>query len=119
VSGPLGRRSFGFAKRERVRKRRDYLAIQGRGRKVGGKHFLVLVASGVGRLGITVSKKVGNAVTRNRVKRYVREFARQARDGERSWLPRDRDLVVVARPSAASIRFRDVAADLSQLGGRL
>lgn len=102
-----------------MRKRADYLAIQCGGRKLGGQHFVLLVAQGAGRLGITVSKKVGNAVTRNRVKRFVREFARQARDATSSWLPGDRDVVVVARPSAAAIDSREVARDLLRLGARL
>jgi ribonuclease P protein component len=102
-----------------LRKRREFVALQSRGRKLGGLHFVVLVAAGAGRLGITVSKKVGNAVTRNRVKRYVREFARQARDPDRSWLSGDKDVVVVARPSAATIGFRDVGQDLRRLRERL
>lgn len=93
--------------------------MQADGRKLGGKHFLVVVAAGDGRLGITVSKKVGNAVTRNRVKRFVREFVRQAvRPGGR-WLPADRDLVVIARPSAAGLGFAEVAGELERLGARL
>ncbi len=110
---------FRFEKRQRVRKRREFVALQARGRKLGGVHFVILTAAGAGRLGITVSKKVGNAVTRNRVKRYVREFTRQARSPDRSWLPADQDVVVVARPSAATIGFRDVAQDLDRLGARL
>jgi ribonuclease P protein component len=110
---------YGLPRRERLRKRRDFVAVQSQGRKLGGKHFLVLAAEGQGRLGITVSKKVGNAVTRNRVKRFVREFVRQARSDERSWLPPDRDVVVVARPSAATIDHAEAWADLTRLGARL
>ena len=108
-----------FERRQRVRKRAEYLAIQSTGRKLGGQHFVLLVAQGSGRLGITVSKKVGNAVTRNRVKRFVREFARLARDATRSWLPADRDVVVIARASAAALDSHAVSADLLRLGARL
>jgi ribonuclease P protein component len=101
-----------------LRKRREFVAVQSSGRKVGGKHFLVLVAEGQGRVGITVSKKVGNAVTRNRVKRFVREFVRQARGNDGRWLPPDRDLVVIARPSASTISYRDAVSDLTRLGAR-
>lgn len=114
MAGPVGG-AFRLERRKRVRKRREYLAIQANGRKLGGSHFVVLSASGAGRLGITVSKKVGNAVTRNRVKRYVREFARQARTDARSWLPGRCDVVVIARPSAAGVDYREVVRDLSRL----
>jgi ribonuclease P protein component len=80
----------------------------------------MLVADGEGRLGITVSRKVGNAVARNRVKRIVREFARQSTraDGER-WVPGWCDLVVIARPSAAQVPRAEVVQDLARLGARL
>ena len=50
---------------------------------------------GYPRLGITVTRKVGNAVVRNRIKRAVRELFRRNRD----LLTRPVDLVVHARPS--------------------
>jgi ribonuclease P protein component len=95
------------------------VAVQSEGRKLGGKHFVILVAAGDGRLGITVSKKVGNAVTRNRVKRFVREFVRTAASSGRTWPAAGRDVVVVARPSAAGLGFAEVATDLGRLGERL
>jgi ribonuclease P protein component len=49
------------------------------------------------RIGLTVSRKVGNAVVRNRVKRWLREAVRTQRSG----LP-PVDVVWIARPSAAS-----------------
>ena len=66
-----------------------------------GKHFVAVVsppaeAAPEGRAGITVSKKVGNAVTRNRIKRLVREALRHRR-----WV--GCDVVIIAKPSAASV----------------
>ena len=48
------------------------------------------------RLGISVSRKVGNAVVRNRIKRGVRDRFRR----QRGLLPESVDLVVIARPKA-------------------
>lgn len=98
----------------RVRRRPEYLSIQNRGRRMSGAHLLLFGLPGTGRLGITVSKKVGGAVTRNRVKRWLRDCFRRAR-GE---FPATLDLVVVARPGAADAGHRVVCRELKTLAGR-
>lgn len=60
------------------------------------------------RLGVTVSKRVGNSVIRNCVKRRIREWFRHAREG----LPAGSDTVVIARPVARELSGSDVAAIL-------
>jgi ribonuclease P protein component len=87
-----------FGKAARLLLRRDFLAVQERGRKLHAGAYLVLALEsplGRPRLGITVSTRVGNAVVRNRVKRWVREAWRAMRTD----LPAV-DLVVIARPAA-------------------
>lgn len=113
-----------WRKSVRLRKRREFLAVQGHPdrRKLHARHFLVLAAPRAetsdtgGRLGITVSKKVGTAVVRNRIKRLVREFARTTP----GWVPTDVDVVVIAKRNANQLRgLGDVTADLRRLEGRL
>jgi ribonuclease P protein component len=111
VTGGAAR--LGFPRERRLRKRSDFVAIQTGGKKLHTKYFLVLVRKGAGRVGITVTKRTGNAVTRNRLKRLIREFVRQAAvDGP--WVPLDRDVVIVVRSSAVGRSYAELAADLGR-----
>ncbi|MCK4534797.1 MAG: ribonuclease P protein component [Syntrophobacterales bacterium] len=103
-----------FGKKERVRKRKDYLKIYQRGVRVHSSNFTVILnpnPSGEKRLGVTVSKKVGNAVKRNRIKRLLREFFRLNKDR----LPDSRDVVIIAKKDASSLKYQDVCLELADL----
>ena len=67
------------------------------------------------RFGITVTRKVGNAVARNRIKRLVREACRRIGD----LFPAGLDVVVIARPGAASATAAETLAELTSLARRL
>jgi ribonuclease P protein component len=108
-----------FPKAARLRRRREFLAVQQRGRRLYAGEVLVLALDTGGdrpRIGITVSSKVANAVARNRVKRWVREAFRALR----SDLPAV-DLVVVARRGAPGMGIegarRALAAARDELAG--
>lgn len=98
-----------------MRLRSDYLAIQNGGRRVGGANLLVFALAGSGRMGVTVSRKVGGAVVRNRVKRWIRECYRRGRAA----FPREVDFVVVARPAAAEAGQAGLCRELAALARRL
>jgi ribonuclease P protein component len=64
------------------------------------------------RLGVTVSRRVGNAVTRNRAKRLVREAFRATRE---LWPP-GTDVVVIVRQALAGLKCADVVGEWRRVG---
>ncbi|MEW6272445.1 MAG: ribonuclease P protein component [Thermodesulfobacteriota bacterium] len=105
-------------KSARVRKRRDFLRVQSAGRRVPTRHFLVVHlvdGEGPARLGITVTKKIGNAVVRNRVKRSVRESFRACRTA----LASGTSVVVIARDGAGKLSAREAAGELAPAFARI
>ena len=105
-----------ITKEMRLRRRTEYVEVQRDGKKLHGRHVLALARKRsdpelVGRLGITVTKKVGNAVVRNRIKRLLREWMRT-----HGWVPQGWDIVLVAKDSAArQLHLGDFAPDLTRI----
>jgi ribonuclease P protein component len=109
---------YGLGRSKRLRKRSGFLAVEQHGRRIAGRNlvlYAMLPADGKSarevRLGITVSKKVGGAVVRNRVKRWVRESYRRISQPA----PPGTDLVVIAKPSAANATYDATAEELRRL----
>ena len=96
----------------RLKKRSEYLHVQGKGRRFKGRHLVLLVAPRDGaqqaRIGFTVSRKVGNAVIRNRVRRRLKEAIRAHEEA----LCPGCDHVIIAFSTAATSPFRVLVGDL-------
>lgn len=115
-----------FAPADRVRKRSEFRRVQGQGRRVTSKYFVVLAyardesvsasrSESPTRLGLVVSRKVGNAVRRNRVKRLIREAFRQCPE----WRLPGIDLVVIPRQLPARLGLAQVLAAFQKLAPTL
>jgi len=104
---------------ERLRQRADFLAAAG-GIKVPAAHFILQARdrrdSGPVRIGFTVSKKVGNAVERNRVRRRLREIVR-LKSG--TALRPGHDYVLVGRRAALSADFSVLTDDYQRAIARI
>jgi ribonuclease P protein component len=79
--------------------------------------LVIVLADGAAwaRLGISVGRKVGNAVCRNRIKRWLREYFRRRRETIASRL----DLSVVVKPGAAGLSHRQLEQELDEALRRL
>ncbi|MBM4271541.1 MAG: ribonuclease P protein component [Deltaproteobacteria bacterium] len=103
-----------FGKHERIRKRNDYLTVYQQGARSNSQHFTVIAYKnqvGISRLGVTVSKKVGDAVQRNRIKRLLREFFRL----NKSRFSTPQDIVIIAKKDASSLTYQAVCRELEGL----
>ena len=104
----------------RLKRRAEFLRVAAKGRKAA-MPGLVLQALARGdtapaRLGFTVTKKVGNAVVRNRTRRRLREAARLLLREQtlRGGAPRGVDLVLIGREGTRSRGFRALIDDLAR-----
>ena len=98
-------------KRYRLKKNGAFTYVYRRGKNASSRDLVMLYAKGKGiKVGFCVSKKVGNAVTRNLVKRRLRECFRPHLGDVKTGL-----YVVVARPSAAQATFQSLFKQVRDL----
>src|SRR5262245_19465336 len=104
---------------ERLRQRADFLAAA-RGAKVATTAFVIQALNrkdgGPVRIGFTVSRKVGSAVERNRVRRRLREIVRLS---AADWLRSGHDYVLIGRRAALSLPFERMTEDFEKALRRL
>lgn len=107
-------RKFSFKKAHRILKRSEFLRLSEKNRKVQNQYFVALFdtsTTGETRLGITVTKRVGNAVARNRLKRYVREYYRRHRND----ILKETDINIIVKKRASDIPAKEAQMSLQDL----
>ncbi|MGC8739643.1 MAG: ribonuclease P protein component [Candidatus Hydrogenedens sp.] len=105
---------YGFPKEYRLRKKKEFEDVFQKGKRITGEGMVCYWFSDEqmgNKLGIVVSRKVGQSVKRNRIKRYVREFYRLNRPHFRE----NGVLVVVARVGLSEWNHQQIDAELARL----
>ena len=96
-------------------KNKDFQVVYKKGKSYANKYLIMYVlenGTGENRLGISVSKKVGNSVIRHRVTRLIRESYRLQKERFLNGY----DIVVIARANAKEITYHEVESALLHLG---
>lgn len=107
-------RDFAFRTTDRLHRRAEFLRAQRAGIRLQTTHFVIYALATTPeqavRLGVTVARRIGGAVVRNRVKRRVRECFRLTL---REVLPVGTNLVVIARSGAGELPWTALRDELS------
>lgn len=100
-----------FGRENRISKRVDFWKDRGRRKRFDTEHFMVILRKNnkdVKRLGLVVGRKVGGAVSRNRIKRLIREFFRLNNEK----MPESSDLIIVAKENIDIKGYQEVSEEL-------
>lgn len=108
-----------FTKADRILKRPEFIYLSNVGVRVYNRHYVAIykenLQTGRSRLGITVTKKVGGAVARNRIKRVVREYFRTNRDSIHGTL----DINIIPKKAVAGLTHAESYSSLRNIFNRL
>ncbi len=107
-----------FAKGDRLLQRYDFQRLRKTGRRFQNSYFIAygcINELNRCRLGITVTRRVGKSITRNRIKRLAREYFRQNRQIFREkW-----DISIIAKQQAADVPNEKLSMFLEDIFGRI
>jgi ribonuclease P protein component len=99
-------------KEQRVKKNTEFQEVFKKGTSIANRQFVVYRLKKEDqqffRIGLSVSKKIGNAVVRNQIKRYIRQVFLELKEEVKN----DFDYVIIARKPAADMDFHEVKKSL-------
>ena len=107
-------KNFSFKKKDKILKRKEFLQLQRCGKRIQDREFIAIYSDGIfkrSRIGITVTKKIGNAVKRNKIKRLIRENFRMNRDKIAEFM----DINIIAKKKAGEISADMVFKSLDEI----
>ncbi len=102
----------------RVKKRRDFTRAYQKGKSLNAKDMILCYRKNrlsVFRVGFTVSKKVGNAVNRNHVRRRLKEIARLHPE----FFMAGYDYIIIAKRTINQISYREMEKELENLSRKI
>lgn len=103
-----------FPKKQRIKTQSEFGAVLQGGKKFVCSDFVILAKETTHtypRLGVVVSKRIGNAIVRNKVKRSFREIFRQLPYQDKM---SQRDFVIIARRAASRVSYNELALSVSK-----
>lgn len=96
----------------RIKKNKEFQLVFKQGKSYANRQFIVYLLKKTEqdkfRIGLSVSKKIGNSVTRNRVKRYTRQTFLELKD----YIKPGHDYVIIARKPTSEMSFHEVKKSL-------
>lgn len=110
---PDGLMDEGLKPRERIKKKKDFLFLYRKGTRVRTRFFNIIYhenGAGFSRLAVVVSRKIGKAVVRNKIKRWVRELFRR----NKGLIPFPLDMLVVATRGVEGITWKEYQEEYFQ-----
>ena len=112
--GMTERASLGFARKYRLGNNKNYRYVYRRGKSHPSKNLVLIYLKGKEqRFGFSVSSKVGNAVTRNRIRRFLREDVRLMRTDLKCG-----KYIFIARPALKTVPHEALTRELESLLAR-
>lgn len=108
------RKRESFPRRFRLGDNKNYRYVYRRGKSYPSRNLVLIYLKGKEqRFGFSISSKVGNAVTRNRIRRYMREYVRKTRTSLKCG-----KYIFIARPALKSVPHAELAQEMASVLAR-